>query len=56
MAAVVFHWGEHDEDDGKVSKLYSFWVATSSCGASRGYVAGGGPGIGGDTDTKGSCV
>ena len=38
------------------SRLYSFWVASSKCGASRGFVAGGGPGIGGDTDTKGSCV
>jgi hypothetical protein len=36
--------------------LYSFWVAESSCGASGGYVAGGGPGIGGDRDTHGSCT
>jgi hypothetical protein len=40
----------------EVSSLFSFWVATTKCGASRGYVAGGGPGIGGDVDSKGGCV
>ena len=48
---VRFRWGQR----GAASSLYSFWVATSKCGASRGYVAGGGPGIGGDVDLKGSC-
>ena len=48
---VRFRWGQR----GEASSLYSFWVATSKCGASRGYVAGGGPGIDGDVDLKGSC-
>lgn len=38
------------------SSLYSFWVSGSECGESSGYSAGGGPGIGGDVDTRGSCV
>ena len=38
------------------SSLYSFWVSESECGESSGYAAGGGPGIGGDVDTRGSCV
>jgi hypothetical protein len=36
--------------------LYSFWVADAKCGASGGFMAGGGPGIGGDVDSHGSCV
>jgi hypothetical protein len=58
---IVFRWGGREtggagaEAGGVPSRLYSFWVAASKCGASRGYVAGGGPGIGGDVDTKGSC-
>ena len=51
---IVFCWGQPSTDE-EPSSLFSFWVATSACGASRGYVAGGGPGIGGDIDTKGSC-
>ena len=43
----VFEW-----DDGS---LYSFWVAASMCGESRGHLVGGGPGIGGDVDLKGMC-
>jgi hypothetical protein len=39
-----------------VSLLYSLWVATSECEASRNFVAVGSPGIGGDTDTRGSCA
>ena len=39
-----------------LSSLYSFWVSESECGESSGYTAGGGPGIGGDVDTRGSCV
>ena len=50
---ILFRWGQRGD---KGSSLYSFWVATSKCGASRGYVAGGGPGIGGDVDSKGSCA
>jgi hypothetical protein len=38
------------------SSLYSFWVGDAMCGASLGYMAGGGPGIGGDVDTRGSCL
>jgi hypothetical protein len=34
--------------------LYAFWVATERSGASRGYVAAGGPGFTGPTDTVGS--
>ncbi|MBN2295932.1 MAG: alpha/beta hydrolase [Pirellulales bacterium] len=33
--------------------LYSFWVSPSTNGASHGYVAGGGPGFDGPTDTVG---
>ena len=40
----------------EASSLYSFWVSRSECGESSGYTAGGGPGIGGDIDTRGSCV
>ena len=34
-------------------KLYSFWVSTDKSGASHGYVAAGGPGFVGTTDTVG---
>ena len=34
--------------------LYSFWVSPDASGASHGYVAGGGPGFTGPTDTTGS--
>jgi len=34
--------------------LYSFWVAQDQSGASHGYVAGGGPGFTGPTDTIGN--
>jgi len=37
----------------KGGKLYSFWVAADDSGASRGYVAAGGPGFTGPTDTVG---
>jgi hypothetical protein len=33
--------------------LYSFWVSPDASGASHGYVAAGGPGFAGPTDTKG---
>jgi len=33
--------------------LYSFWVSPSASGASQGYIAGGGPGLTGPTDTVG---
>ena len=33
--------------------LYSFWVSPDNSGASRGYVAAGGPGFTGPTDTVG---
>ncbi len=34
-------------------KLYAFWVSPDSSGASHGYVAAGGPGFTGPTDTVG---
>ena len=36
-------------------RLYSFWVSPDASGASRGYVAAGGPGLTGPTDTVGSA-
>jgi hypothetical protein len=36
-------------------ELYSFWVTPSAQGASNGYVAAGGPGFTGVTDTVGSA-
>ncbi|MCX7826926.1 MAG: hypothetical protein N2689_15420, partial [Verrucomicrobiae bacterium] len=36
--------------------LYAFWVSPDSSGASRGYVAAGGPGFTGPTDTVGSVA
>ena len=35
-------------------KLYAFWVSPESTGASHGYIAAGGPGFSGPTDTIGS--
>eukprot|EP01049_Picozoa_sp_SAG25_P003195 SAG25_NODE_181_length_12544_cov_32.416472_2_plen_1608_part_00 len=35
--------------------LYSFWPATSKCGASEGIVAGGGPGFESSRDKHGAC-
>jgi hypothetical protein len=35
--------------------LYAFWVSPDTNGASRGYVAAGGPGFAGPTDTVGSA-
>ncbi|MFL6417110.1 MAG: hypothetical protein ACJ74Y_15715 [Bryobacteraceae bacterium] len=35
------------------ANLYSFWVSQSASGASQGYVAAGGPGFSGPTDTVG---
>jgi hypothetical protein len=35
------------------AKLYSFWVSPETSGASHGYVAAGGPGFTGPTDTTG---
>ena len=40
---------------GSTSSLFSYWVADTECGESSGFTAGGGPGIGGDVDTHGSC-
>jgi hypothetical protein len=37
----------------KHGSLYSFWVSADESGASRGYVAAGGPGFSGPTDTVG---
>jgi hypothetical protein len=37
-------------------ELYSFWVSADSAGASRGYVAAGGPGFTGPIDTVGSRI
>ena len=38
------------------ASLYSFWVTASATGASFGYVAAGGPGFSGPTDTIGGSV
>jgi hypothetical protein len=35
--------------------LYAFWVSPERNGASHGYVAGGGPGFSGPTDTVGQA-
>jgi len=35
------------------ARLYSFWVSPDQSGASRGYVAAGGPGFMGPTDAPG---
>ncbi len=40
----------------KKGRLYSFWVSPDESGASHGYVAGGGPGFTGPTDTVGTRV
>jgi hypothetical protein len=37
----------------KNGKLYSFWVSPDKSGASNGYVAAGGPGFTGGSDTAG---
>lgn len=37
-------------------RLYSFWMSPDESGASRGYVAAGGPGFTGPTDTVGSAA
>ena len=37
-------------------RLYSFWVSPDVSGASHGYVAAGGPGFTGPTDTVGSAA
>ena len=37
-------------------KLYSFWVSPDTSGASHGYVAAGGPGFTGATDTVGNAT
>ena len=41
---------------GKGTQLFSFWVAKSKCGESNGYVAAGGKGSTGMSDTNGSCT
>ena len=38
------------------AQLFSFWAAADSCGASDGFVAAGGPGLGSSRDTHGSCT
>ena len=38
----------------KSGSLYAFWVSPDKSGASHGYVAAGGPGFTGPTDTVGS--
>ena len=37
-------------------RLYSFWLAATPCGESRGYAAAGGPGLDGGRDYRGSCA
>jgi hypothetical protein len=36
------------------AQLFSFWISPDEAGASHGYVAAGGPGFTGPTDTVGS--
>jgi hypothetical protein len=38
----------------KNGRLYSFWVSADKTGASHGYMAAGGPGLTGLTDTVGA--
>ena len=40
----------------RAGSLYSFWVSPDSAGASHGYVAAGGPGFTGATDTVGAAA
>ena len=37
------------------ASLYSFWVSSSACGASRGVIGAGGPGLTAGRDMDGSC-
>ena len=37
------------------SSLFSFWLAETRCGESRGWVAAGGPGLDGNRDSWGGC-
>jgi len=39
----------------KNGRIYAFWVSSKETGASHGYVAAGGPGLTGPTDTVGSA-
>ena len=41
---------------GTGAQLFSFWVSETKCGESNGYVAAGGKGFKGMSDTNGSCV
>ena len=38
-----------------LASLFSFWVATDTCGGSNGYVGNGGPGLIERRDVKGKC-
>ena len=38
------------------ASLYAFWVSPETSGASHGYVAAGGPGFTGPTDTVGAKI
>jgi len=40
----------------RAGSLYAFWVSPDSSGASHGYVAAGGPGFTGPTDTVGNAI
>ena len=40
----------------KTARLYAFWVSPDRSGASHGYVAAGGPGLTGPTDTAGRAA
>ena len=37
------------------SQLFAFWLSATECGESRGFVAGGGPGLDGNRDSWGVC-
>ena len=40
---------------GPATQLYAFWTAVDGCGASNGFLGGGGPGAPDGEDTGGRC-
>ena len=47
--------GGGGNDGGGGARLYAFWLASSQCGASNGWVAAGGPGLNATRDFNGNC-
>ena len=43
-------------EGGYDTKLYSFWVSSTACGESGGYVAGGGSSFNSSRDMGGNCA